>query len=329
MHHERMSRICTSLLAAAATGAVIAPAAMAQGTPTTLAVEQAPTRVAAWNGVVMWSRFDAATQTYTLVKSVDGGPPVAVGVPARSGGPFDVDLGTNRGGSTFAVYTREGDIYRLNVATGRETRIDRLSSPTRAERDPTIQRGQIAFIRRDRGYDQLRVGNTTSGSRGSRLIVKRRSIVMAELGIGHIAYVVTSPGPVSDDGTKHVRVRNLRTGADRAVYRSVSGGANYADITRPTYVPSPQGFLWARTNEGSGRGNRIVRYTLRGSRFTYARGISGYSSTAWAGDALGVATAEAFPGGRQRTEQSPACVEGGVNYCVVGLTGRLEFDLGP
>ena len=324
-----MSRIRTSLLTAAVTGAVFAPAAMAQGTPTTLAVEQAPTRVAAWNGVVVWSRFDPAAQTYTLVKSVDGGAPVAVGVSPRSGGPFDVDLGTNRSGATYAVYTREDDIYRLNLATGRETRIDKLSSPTRAERDPTIQRGEIAFIRRDRGYDQLRVGNTTRGSRGSRLIVKRRAIVMAELGTSHVAYVVTSPGPISDDGTKHVRVRNLRTGADRAVYRAVSGGANYADITRPSYVPSPQGFLWARTNEGSGRGNRIVRYTLRGSRFAYARGISSYSSSAWAGDALGAATAEAFPGGRQRTEEEPACVEGGVNYCTVGLTGRLEFDLGP
>ncbi|HEV2785690.1 MAG TPA: hypothetical protein VGV67_04825, partial [Solirubrobacteraceae bacterium] len=273
-----MNHVRLSLLTVAVAGAVLAPGAAAQGAPTTLAVEQAPTQVAAWDGTVMWSRFDPATQTYSLVKSVGGGAGVAVGVAPRSTGPFDIDLGTNRGGSTFAVYTREdGDIYRLNVATGRETKLDRLSSPHQVERSPTIQRGEIAFIRHDRGLDQLRIGNTTSGSKGSRLIVKRRSIVSAELGIRHVAYVMTGPGPISANGSRYVHIRNLRTGADRRVYRAVSGGANFANTTRPTYVSSPEGFLWARTNLGSGRGNRLVRYTLRGSRLTYALGSPRYN----------------------------------------------------
>ncbi|HEV7806619.1 MAG TPA: hypothetical protein VGO80_12420 [Solirubrobacteraceae bacterium] len=54
----------------------------------------------------MWSRLDPATGRYGLLKSVDGGAPTAVGVAPRSGGPFDVDLGTSRSGSTVAVYTR-------------------------------------------------------------------------------------------------------------------------------------------------------------------------------------------------------------------------------
>ena len=54
----------------------------------------------------------------------------------------------------------------------------------------------------------------------------------------------------------------------------MSGGANYANTTRPTYVTSPQGFMWVRTNQGSGTGNRFVRYTLRGSKLTYAQGSS-------------------------------------------------------
>ena len=63
------SRACPefahTLLTAAAAAAVLAPAATAQAAPTTLAVEQAPTRVAAWDGVVMWSRFDPAAKTYS------------------------------------------------------------------------------------------------------------------------------------------------------------------------------------------------------------------------------------------------------------------------
>ncbi|MGH2944594.1 MAG: hypothetical protein ACRDLN_17665, partial [Solirubrobacteraceae bacterium] len=321
----RMNQLRTSLLAAAVAGAVLTPAAVAQGAPTTLAVEQAPTRVAAWNGTVMWSRFDPASQTYSLVKSVDGAAPVPVGVPARAGSPFDIDLGTNRSGSTYAVYTRDGDIYRLNVATGAETRIDRLSSPQAPERDPTIMRGEIAFVRRVGGFDQLRIGNTTSGSTGSRLLVRKRSILKPELGTKHVVYVVTGPGPISADGAQFVRIRNLRTGADHQIYRAVSGGANAAGVTRPTYVDRPEGFLWARTNHGSGRGNRIIRYTLRGSALAYAQGTPFYNSTAWAGGALGAATASSLDSG----DSQGACADGGTNYCKVELSGPLRFDLRP
>jgi hypothetical protein len=320
-----MTSLRTYLLTAAATGAVLGAAAAAQAAPTTLAVEQAPTRIAAWEGTVMWSRFDPATQTYSLVKSVDGGPAVPVGVAPRRGSPFDIDLGTNRSGATAAVYTRNGDIYRLNVAAGSEVKIDKLSSPTRAERDPTIQRGEIAFVRRNAGRDELRIGNTTSGSTGSRLLVRKRSILKPELGVRHIAYVVTGPGPITEDGAQFLRIRNLRTGADRQVYRAVTGGANVADVTRPTYVAKPEGFLWARTNIGSGTGNRLIRYTLSGSRLAYAKGSPYYNSTAWAGDALGAATASMLDGG----ESQRACADGATNHCQIGLTGPLQFDPTP
>jgi len=320
-----MNHLRSSLLTVAVAGAVLAPAAAAQGAPTTIAVEQAPTRVAAWNGTAVWSRFDPPTRTYTLVKSVDGGAPVPVGVAPRSGTPFDIDLGTNRSGATFGVYTRDGDIYRLNVASSIEAKLDKLSSPALVERDPTIQRGEIAFVRRNGGRDELRIGNTTSASKGSRLLVRRRSILKPELGIKHVVYVVTSPGPISDEGTQSVRIRNLRTGAERQIYRAVSGGANAANVTRPTYMATPEGFLWARTNNGSGAGNRFVRYTLRGSRLTYANGSPRYNSTAWAGATLGAATATSISG-----EETPgACTDAGVYFCRVELTGPLQFNLGP
>lgn len=316
-----MTTLRSSLLLATAAGAALAPAAMAQGAPTTLAVEQAPTRVAASHGTVLWSHFDPATNTYSLVKSVGGGAPVPVGVAPRSDGPFDIDLGTNRVGQTYAVYTRDGDIYRLNVARGSETRLASLSSPTLRERDPTIQRGRIAFIRRSGGRDELRIGDTMRGSKGSRLVVRKRSIVGAELGVRHIAYVESVP---SEFGELHVRIRNIRTGADRQVYRAASGGANAAGVTRPTYIDRPAGFLWARTNLMIS-GSRIVRYTLRGSRLSYARGDRHYNSTAWADPALGAATTGTLDGGESRG----ACSDDGVNYCTVRLTGPLRFDLRP
>jgi hypothetical protein len=318
-----MLRFRTSLLTAAATAAVLAPAAPALAAPTTLAVEQAPTRVAAWDGVVMWSHYDVIAKTYSLMKSVDGATPTNVAVAPRTKGPFDIDLGTNRSGATYAVYTRDdGDIYRLNATTGSEVKVSKLSSPTIAERDPTIMRGEIAFIRRDGGFDQLRIGNTSSASKGSKLIVKQRSIVSAELSITHVAYIVTGPGPISENGAKYVRIRNLKTGADRQVYRAVSGGANDANVTRPSYIASPQGFLWSRTNQGSGSGNRFVRYTLAGSKLAYAQGSSVFNiSSAWAGNLLGVASSTALAG--------TGCDDAGVHYCLVAFSGPLQFNAKP
>ena len=286
---------------------------------TVLSAEPAPTHVAAWNGTVMWSQLDMGTGKYRLVKSVDGGAPTPVAVPERSGGPFDVDLGTNRSGSTYAVYTRDGDIFRLSVASDVETKITKLSSPRLAERDPTIQRGEIAFIRRDGGFDQLRIGNTTSGSSGSRFLVKKRAILSAELGITHVAYVELS------GRTRSVHVRNLSTGRDGVVYRATSGALNAAGITKPAYDSELNGFMWARTNLGSGTGNRFVRYRLRGSKLTYAQGSPRYNSTSWAGDQLGAATSSSLDG----SDSPGACDDAGVHYCFVTVTGPLSFTLGP
>ena len=102
----------------------------------------------------------------------------------------------------------------------------------------------------------------------------------------------------------------------------MSGGANYANTTRPTYVASPQGFMWARTNHGSGTGNRFVRYTLRGSKLAYAKGRRrSPSRRAWAGNLLGAATSSALA--------DTACDDAGVHYCQVALTGPLEFNPRP
>jgi hypothetical protein len=311
----------TSLIAAALTGAAFITSS---AEAVTLSVEQAPTRVAAWDGTIMWSRLDPATGRYQLLKSVGGAQATPVAVAQRVG-PFDVDLGTGRDGSTTAVYSRGGDLYRLAVATGVEKKLDRISSPTLVERDPTIQRGYIAFIRRDGGRDELRIGKTTGASDGSRLLVKKGSIVSAELGDKHVAYVESVAFSSGVGGEGRVHVRRLASGADRIVYRARSGGANFANVTRPAYIAAPQAFVWARTNMGSGRGNRLVRYTLRGSKLAYDAATVRYNSTSWAGGALGAVYATSETG-----EETPgACNDGPVSYCQVGFSGPLSFTLKP
>ena len=311
------------VIAAAVTGAALVPCAAAQGAVTTLATERAPTRVAAWEGTVMWSRLDPATGHYALLRSVGGGAPTPVAVAQRAGGPFDIDLGTDRQGLTAAVYTRDGDIYRLSISTGIEKKLDRLSSPSIAERDPTIHRGYIAFIRRSGSFDALRIGVTTGSSDGSRLIVKKPSILSAELGNRHVSYVELLPRV--GFGSRQVHVRNLASGRDAVVYKATSGGANAARALKASYVAEPEAFVWARSNAGSGRGNRIVRYALRGSKLTYAQGSPLYVSTAWAGATLGVASASTLAG----DETPGACSDTGHNYCLVQLSGPPSFTLGP
>src|SRR3954467_10526583 len=83
--------------------AVLAP--VAHAAPATIATEQRATPVAAWAGTVAWSSYDAATNDYHLVVSRNGAAPHRPPI-AASPNAFDVDLGTNRSGSTYAVYSR-------------------------------------------------------------------------------------------------------------------------------------------------------------------------------------------------------------------------------
>ena len=312
------------VLAAALAGAALLPTGAQAATQ--LAQEQQATPVAAFHGTVMWSRLDPSTGAYRLMRSQDGGVAQVVPVPERAT-PFDIDLGSNRGGSTHAVYTRctdgdEGcDVYRLRPSTGAEEHITKLSSPTADEREPTISGGNIAFIRREGGRDQLRYGTTTRASKGSKLIVSLPSIGSAELGdLTHVAYVTQRRS------TREVHVRNLSTRHDQVVYRATSGGANFANVTRPSFIEVPDAFVWARTNLGSGTGNRLVRYALRGSKLAYAQGSSRWASTAWAGDQLGAATSSAVDRtGCKFNDNEPDSA----SICTIDLTGPVTFDLRP
>jgi hypothetical protein len=318
--------------------AVLAPAAHAA--PTTIATEQRATQIAAWAGTVVWSSYDATTNDYHLVVSRNGGAPQRLAV-APSANAFDVDLGTNRSGSTYAVYSRcttpatentvptGCDLYRLSIASGVETKLDTLSSPTWDEREPTIYRGEIAFIRDEthggRNEDVLRIGNTTSGAQGTTALVVRNrlggSLQDPELAQSRLAYIQSNRnGTVRD-----VHVRTLKAGgSDKRVYRAKSGGANFANVTGPALSDTAGSFFWARTNDGSETGNRVVRYTISSGKLAYAIGSRRYQYTSWASQALGLATVF--------DPSSTGSCSGNVNQpgaCLVQLTGPLRFDAKP
>jgi hypothetical protein len=327
---DRMSRISIQLALATA-AAVLVSAAPAGAQGRVLATVQRPTDVAAWQDDLVWSSFDPATSSYRLVLSQAGGPPAPLPV-APSARPFDVDLGTNRSGSPYAVYTRcdDGDtgcdLYRLGLRTGREERLSTLSSPAWDERDPTIFAGRIAFVRHERVGgrmgDTIRIGDTTRTGTPTRVLVRGRGLSRPELAPGDLAYTAPRPAPF---GAVQVRVVHLRTGSVRLVYEARSGGANSAQVTGPSLSQTGRSFLWARTNNGSGTGNRIVRYGIASRSFAYGQGSSRWTSTSWAGGVLGMLTSASFDGTCfPGSDESPDA-----SACQVTLTGPVRFDLNP
>jgi hypothetical protein len=199
--------------------------------------------------------------------------------------------------------------------------VTKLSAPDDAESQPTIWSGRIAFVRREgRGWS-LRYGDTTSGSKGSKLVTKidarEGSITDPQLTQGRVAYTVIK-------GTRRsIHVRTLSTGRAKSVYTARSGGANFADVTRPAWAQNGRFLYFARTNLGSGTGNRIVRWSVSSGRLAYAQGSSRILSVDVADPAAGFLVAEGFDGG--------GCV-GNIfdppekSICRVLTTGALSFD---
>ncbi len=315
-------------LGAAGALAVAGPAAAA---PSTLAQEAQPFHVAASQGVVAWSSWDAQDRIYRLVALRDGQRTV-LPVPG-SPEPFDVDLGTNRSGALMAVYSREvnesRDLFRYSFAGRRETRLTSLSRSDADERQPTVWRGDVAFVRASGATNRLMLGDT--GRTGApRTLVSRRLrdgvLVQPELTVGRsqrrVAYVVSSIGR-NGFGREVVRVRTLRTGHDRVVHVAQSGGANFAHVTAPAWSDDGRALYFARTNQGSGQGNRYVRYLPASGKLGYAQGRSDAFSTGWLGGVHDGSLLVSSPG---ISDCSYSALPGA---CTLQTTGPLTFSTRP
>lgn len=135
-----------------------------------------PTPVAARADAVAWSRYDPASGRFKLVIS-RGGRAAEARIKSRLV-PFDVDLGPDLAGKTVAVYSRcrteprygtflplparstgRGcDIYKYNLATQRETRVDAASQRGASEYAPSVWGDRLAFASvRERGRRVVRL----------------------------------------------------------------------------------------------------------------------------------------------------------------------------
>jgi hypothetical protein len=296
-----------------------------------ISVELGPFSVSSHGSSVVWSHFSEEPGLYELMTLRDGQRET---LPVRpSPRPFDVDLGTSRSGATVAVYSRcaklptrpqdrgtRCDLYQLDLAANVEKKLTRLSSSSADESQPTIFRGDVAFVRKTKREWQLRLNDQVL----VRLPVKRGAILDPQLSRTRLAYTVADPG--SGFGRKTVRVRTLGGGRDRAIYQARSGGANAADVTRSSWNDRGSELYFARTNEGSGRGNRYVRWSAATGKLSYARGTSRAQSTSWAGGAIGMFVGEALTDGACfANDRDP----NRISACRLIATGTLAFNAGP
>jgi hypothetical protein len=310
-------------------GAAVALPAAADTPGTVLATYQQPSRVAAWDGHVVFSAYDPATKRYSLMRSDDGAPPRVVPV-APQDRPFDVSLGTNAHGSVYAVYTRctDGDtgcdIYRLRLSDEKESRLSSISSPRWDERDPAMYHGRVVFVRHERVggrlQDTIRLASS-GGSIRSKAIVKGGLLAHPALARGAVAFLSQS-GPVSRT-VQTLKVVSTRGGAARTVMSEPRGQESFVRLTGPTATQTARSFVWARTGtQTRAKDIGLFEYQIASHRTARGNVIDpDWASTAWAGGTLGLAAASDLYGGCYAgTAESPDDTN-----CTVSVTGPVRF----
>lgn len=294
--HEmsRMTRLTpTAALPALglALAALLVPAAGASADDVVATLPR-DTPIAAYGGTVAWSDFDATTSQYRLVirrGDVDQQAPIA-GAPR----PFDVSLGPDVHGRVVALYTRcrepetatrretGCDVYRYDVASGREHELASVSSPTMDEAWPSQWRDRIAFVRRAKtyvsnGYDHspdprgkggqrvlmdcdIPYVKTLSSRRASRRLDRGQCGVTTGASLRGTHIVLVSDEDQGGAGSEG-QVRFLRTsgGAARILARDGGGEDGYA----PYASPSQSATAAFVTRTGDRQAKDFVRLGLR------------------------------------------------------------------
>lgn len=154
---------------------------------TTIANEVAPTSVSAYDGRIVWSSFDPATDEHRLMTRTAIGTPQRVPVPP-SPTSFEADLGPGPRGSVVAVYARcepDCDIVMFDFATGRERPVPGAASPRYSESAPTVWRDGVAFARVRRARQRVphvRLVSLTHPRRARALPGGSRACLRARIG---------------------------------------------------------------------------------------------------------------------------------------------------
>jgi hypothetical protein len=282
------SKIVITAVTTVATLGLAGPAAA----QTVLSEQSRPFSVDATPGVIVFSQYQKEIDAYRLVAREDGVERTLNVEPSPE--PFDVHVGTSSTGKLVAVYSRyvegdnETDLYRYSFAGNSETRLASLSAEGAVDRDPSVSRGQIAFVRSEGGRSRLMIGNTGKNGKPRTLVTRsgsNRPIRDTALSPLRVAY--TTAGQDGDRRFQAMHVRNLRDRKDRTVKVVASGQLSFAALTGASFSHTGKALYFASTNSGAGTGNRYLRWSAtQGLRET--RGTSQAIDTAWAGGSLGM-----------------------------------------
>jgi hypothetical protein len=189
--------------------------------PATLAQLARPSPVSAWRGIAVWSAYDEAVGAYRLmVADGDAVGPLHVD---PSPVPFNADVGPDSSGAPAVVYSRcatvpeppadrtaaECDLFILGLRDDRGERPIRNANSGNSEFNPTLWRGDVAWVR------------TYPGRAGEPFVYTRPLIAARERGSER------APG-VPDSAAGDLRVQELELyGRNLAVDSTyaVEGGA--------------------------------------------------------------------------------------------------------
>jgi hypothetical protein len=268
---------------------VATPAAAAEQR---LASEARPFVADAYGDVIAWSGYDPAARVYRLRVSRAG----VVTTPAVDASPtvLDLDVGPGPDGAPLVVYSRRGDIFQYDPASGLEQPLAEVNTPG-TELHPSIHRSALGFVRRVSGKPVLyrRAGGDTKRQPRPRF---KRTLAIEDVELSgrglFVVYRTDIPQGSCCTSATLYRVRGKKL---RHVFVVGSGGANFGQLLTPAI--SGRSVYFARTNEGSGTGNRFFRFDLGTRRLFAARGTSrAVSVTPLPGNRL-LLSRETFPGG--------------------------------
>ncbi|MCP9491244.1 MAG: hypothetical protein MSC31_15410 [Solirubrobacteraceae bacterium MAG38_C4-C5] len=281
------SRTIITALTTAATLGLAGPAAA----QTVLSEQSRPFSVDATPGVIVFSQYQADIDAYRLVAREDGEERTLNVEPSPE--PFDVDVGTSSTGRLVAVYSRsvsdeEVDLFRYSFASDSETHLTSLSIEDAVERDPSVHRGQIAFVRATREGSRLMIANTGANGAPRTLVTRRGSVgPIRDPDLSSLRVAYTTVGQDGDRRFQAMHVRNLRDGKDRTVKVVANGQLSFAALTGASFSHTGRALYFASTAVGSGTGNRYLRWSAT-QGLSETRGTSQAIDTAWSGGSLGL-----------------------------------------
>lgn len=217
--------------------------------------------VTAYGGVLVWSRRDSEGRHH-LVRRV--GAVVSDAPVASSEHPFDPDLGPAGRGRLVAVYERcrkgfrRCDLYRLDVASGRERRIRAVSTRRGSEFGASVWGERYAFARESPSLEGLFTaarGRTRflAGSDVLETDVRSRTIALA-------TYTAGERVQVDFTGIYVHRVRSRGRGRSCLVDRGDQGGDEGTALNSP--VLDGEYVYWHDFTADPGIVERVARARL-------------------------------------------------------------------